>query len=233
MFPIPEDHQPIPDTYKGKPLEKRYRYFNELGELVGYVGYYEKVDKKRKVLFFDYEDDEWYPRQNPKLKKLPLFRLNKLLSNEKREKVAIVENERSAMALSKLKVCAVSSVQGFYFIDDTDWTPLNGIEYVYLVKSNDENFNQFAEYLYLKFRCMTQPPKLRIVTLPNLEGHDDLLRWLQKEYPDFWKDDSPITKFKESESVLNTNSGMANILPNIIQELFCEAPIFELEPFLY
>lgn len=66
MFPIPEDHQPIPDTYKGKPLEKRYRYFNELGELVGYVGYYERVD-------------------------------------EKREKVAIVENERSAMALSKLK----------------------------------------------------------------------------------------------------------------------------------
>lgn len=233
MFPIPKDHEPIPDTYNYKPLEKQYHYYNELGELVGYVGYYEKLDKKRRVMFFDYDKDTWHPRQNPKLKKLPLFRLNKLLSKPKDKKVAIVENERSAMALSKLKICAVSSVQGFYFIDDTDWTPLNGIEYVYLVKSNDENFDQFAEYLYLKFRCMTQPPKLRIVILPNLEGHDDLLRWLQKEHSYYWKGDSPIEQFKGSESLLNTNSGMANILPNIIQELFCEAHIVELEPFLY
>lgn len=231
MSAIPENHVPIPETYKDLPLVRKYRYYNDIGEFIGYVAYYGKSSKSGKsgrVLFFEYELGEWKPSIDISIDKLPLFRLNKMKLRQKSMQVVIVENERSAMALSKLGVCAVSSAEGTDFVNKTDWSPLNEIGFVYLITSNDDIGIRFAEDIYMQLIHLPTPPQIKIVNLPNLVKNDDPLDWLQKSYPALWKGNEPVEKFNNSASFLK-DGAMVNLLPNILYDLLDEAAVFSLE----
>ena len=219
----------IPEIYKYKPLVKKYRYYNDMGKLIGCVAYYGEGSapgKSGRVLYFKYQYGEWKPHIDKSIQELPLFRLKKLQSRPKNMPVVIVENERSAMALSKLQVCAVSPAEGMAFVDKTDWLPLNEIGTVYLIAPNDDIGIRFAEDVYMQLKGLSKPPQLKIVNLPNLAENDDPLDWLQKSYPALWEEDEPVQEFDDRGSFLREQH-MIHLLPNILREHLCEANVFE------
>ena len=230
---IPDNHEDIPNEYNNKPLLKKYSYYNKDNGIVGCVGCYGSLEKNRRVLFFEYEwyisdkkhSGMWHTKKDIRLKKFPLYRLNKLLTRQDSIPVVIVENERSANAFSKLGICCVSPVYGFDFVEDTDWTPLDGLKVVYLIASNDEKGMVFIQDVYTRLIRLQNPPKLKIVTLPDQDDYDDPLDWLQKSFPTLWQGNKPVSDFLKRDLFLK-DSNPDKLLPNVINDLLNDAEVF-------
>ncbi len=142
--------------------------------------------------------------------------------------VVIVENERSAFALSELGVCAVSLAQGIDFVDKTDWTPLNELGYVYLMTSNDDIGMRFIEDVHLQLRRLSSPPLLKMVTLTNFDENDDPLDWFRKEYKTWCEDNTPANEDDDSIVVYGKKT-KKEYFQKICDGLISQAEVFEFE----
>lgn len=217
----------LPQIYKDKNLEKSYRYFDNNEELIGYSAYYNKNKKNDKVLYFEQEYDLWKPEIDWQLNKLPFYRLIKLQSRPESMPVVIVENERSALALSKLGVCAVSLVQGMNFVCRTDWSPLNGLECVFLMTSNNDIGMGFTEEVYLQLKLLASPPLLKVVTLTNFDENDDPLDCLKKEYKTRYEDNTLVDE--DDSIVVYVKDAKRSFFQLILDDLISQAEVFSIE----
>lgn len=196
---------------EGYELEHYYTYRDENGVVVGIVAYYEGGRKK---LLFDHDDWDWLPRINASLEKLPLFGLRNLPKKKNNEPVLIVENERSVRALWKLGICAVTSANfydgynGYLFVHQDDWSPLDGLNQVILIFNNDEVDNKYIDSVLTQLLILSSPPKIKIAHLENMPKKGDIVDWLETNYGVTWNDGN----FTCSKMVRNPEQLLHNII---------------------
>lgn len=104
----------------------------------------------------------------------PLYHLPEVAS----ELVIVQEGEGKTDAARGLGFVAVTSCGGAKAPDKTDWTPLAGLE-VWILPDCDQPGREYAKAVASKLARLTPPAKVKIVVLPGLPEHGDLVDWIE------------------------------------------------------
>ena len=113
-----------------KAPNARWCYRLATGEVVGWVGRYEKSDGGKEVIPVCWSrntsngEEKWSFLSFPKPR--PLYGLVQLAESKPDTRVYIVEGEKCADALRTLGACVVTWAGGGKAVQYTDWTPLKG-----------------------------------------------------------------------------------------------------------
>ncbi|MDT4331188.1 DUF3987 domain-containing protein [Methylomonas sp. MS20] len=168
----------LPKNYRNKPLVFGWTYRDTNGQALGAVGRYQAEGAKKDVVpFFKRRGADWMPGIDADPR--PLFGLDRLAAHDKTKAVFIVEGEPCAAALQSIGLCAVTSLGGSQAARKADWTPLNGFGAVYILPDIDEPGEKYAAEVAECLAALPQPPKVKIVCLPNLEKGGDVVDWLE------------------------------------------------------
>jgi|SRR5579883_375202 len=104
----------------------------------------------------------------------PLYRLPELA---KANRVLVVEGEKCADAARSLGFTATTSAGGSQAASKTDWSPLAGKE-VWILPDNDVPGRKYADEVTARLAKLTPTPKVKIVKLPDLPDHGDIVDWI-------------------------------------------------------
>lgn len=202
----------IPQLFEGRPLVHSWQYLDTQGNHLGIVGRYEIPGEKKKIVpFFNHNGSEW--EAGIEITPRPLFGLDKLCSQEKDRIVVVVEGEKAAAALHSIGVCAITSIGGSKAAKSSDWTVFNGYKTVYILPDCDKSGEEYAQDVYTLLSNLQLPPEIKVVRLPNLKEHGDVVDWLQTLAPDWdgLKQAFPTSKRKLARSALATQLKEANL----------------------
>lgn len=168
----------IPATYHGKPLIAQWVYCDFNGAPIGIVGRYQNgVAKKDIVPFFKRDGSHWLPgiELNPR----PLYGLEKSRDHPKNKIVFVTEGEKCASVLQDIGCVAVASLGGSKSASKTDWSQLNGYQFIYLLPDFDKPGETYIEDVYKILSTLPEPPEIKILRLPDLPASGDVADWLQ------------------------------------------------------
>lgn len=123
--------------------------------------------------------DGWRIGDPPGL--LPLYRLPELLASS--GAVFIVEGERCADCAVALGLLATTSAHGSSAARKSDWTPLAGREVV-ILPDGDTPGERYAADVVAILTALDPPATVRIVELPELPLHGDIIDHVQRRRMD-------------------------------------------------
>ena len=122
---------------------------------------------------------------------LPLYRLPEVLAARR---VYVVEGEKAADRLRDLGVVATTSSHGAGSAAKADWSPLAGVEAVFLPDHDRPGEGYLASALGL-LAAVDPPPRVKVVRLGALWSTDaaipegaDAVDWLDDGVPEGWTD---------------------------------------------
>jgi len=104
---------------------------------------------------------------------LPLYRADKLPVDGL---VFITEGEKCADAVVALGLAAVTSAHGAEASGKSEWTPLAGRD-VAILPDNNKPGEGYAEAVVAILHKLNPPARVRIVRLPDLPEHGDVVDW--------------------------------------------------------
>ncbi len=104
----------------------------------------------------------------------PLYRLPELA---KAKRVYVAEGEKAADAANSIGLTGTTSPNGSSSASKADWSPLAGKEVV-ILPDNDPPGQDYADDVVDQLGCLTPPPVVRIVELPDLPEGGDIADWL-------------------------------------------------------
>jgi len=104
----------------------------------------------------------------------PLYRLPEVRNAPR---VIVTEGEKCADAARSLGFVATTSAGGSQAAKKTDWRPLAGRE-VWILPDHDEPGRKYAETVAGILVKLTPAPVVRIVSLPGLPEHGDIVDWI-------------------------------------------------------
>lgn len=105
---------------------------------------------------------------------LPLYRKPEI---EGASVVFVVEGEKAADAAAALGLAATTSAHGAKSAKRADWSPLAGRDVV-LLPDNDEPGRGYAREVAEIVRALDPPAKVRLVELPDLPVHGDMVEFI-------------------------------------------------------
>ncbi len=105
---------------------------------------------------------------------LPLYRLPELADDGP---VFVAEGEKAAEAIRSLGFVATTSAHGAKSPQKTDWSPLAGRD-VIILPDNDDAGGAYAEEVSLLLGRLSPPSQVRIVELPDLPEHGDVVEFV-------------------------------------------------------
>jgi hypothetical protein len=108
--------------------------------------------------------------------RLPLFNLPTLLARPN-ESVFVTEGEKAACELSTIGVLVTTSAHGAKSAAKTDWAPLADRSVV-ILPDNDDEGQSYALSVREILRKPNPPSRVKIVSLPGLPLHGDVVEWL-------------------------------------------------------
>jgi hypothetical protein len=108
---------------------------------------------------------------------LPLYRLGELNGAPR---VCVVEGERCADEAARLGLTATTSAHGAEAPHKTDWRPLAGLDVVILPDCDKPGEDYAANVANILTR-LDPPARVRIVRLPGLPEHGDIVDWLSAD----------------------------------------------------
>ncbi len=93
------------------------------------------------------------------------------------DRVLVVEGEKAADAARSIGFTATTSSGGSQAAGKTDWQPLAGKD-VWILPDNDRPGRKYAEIVAGILAKLTPAPVVRIVELPDLPVHGDIVDWM-------------------------------------------------------
>lgn len=105
---------------------------------------------------------------------LPLYRLPEVLAAKR---IYVCEGEKAADAARSIGLTATTSAHGAKSPKKTDWSPLAGKEVV-ILPDHDQPGEDYAEAVAEILSELKPPARVRIVRLPGLSEHGDLVDFL-------------------------------------------------------
>ncbi|MBY0483845.1 DUF3987 domain-containing protein [Nitrosomonas sp.] len=189
--------QGIPEKFKGKLRRFVWEYRNPQSETLGYVARFDDDGKKKEIVpyFKRSNGRDW--QHGSAIEPRPLFGLDVLNQAELKRAVFIVEGEKAATALQSLGLVAITSQGGSKAALKTDWKPLNGREFVYMLPDNDEAGESYIKVVAAILMNLDKPPTITIVRLPNLPPAGDVVDWITSKIVEVlldWDGYEPIPK---------------------------------------
>lgn len=174
----------LPQSISGKPLLHSWCYKDLSGAPIGAVGRYQIGDGVKEIIpFFKHNGSKWAP--GFELLPRPLFGLDKLAKHPKNKIVFITEGEKAAAALHGIDVCAVTSSGGARAASKTDWLPLCGYSFIYLMPDCDKPGEDYIRDIYKTLSTFEQKPQVKVVRLCGLNEGDDVVDWLRNIAPEW------------------------------------------------
>ncbi len=180
----------IPLSFNGNPLIYSWPYYSMDCKTLGVVGRYQNEDGKKTIVpFFKRNGSIWATgiELNPR----PLFGLHILTDHRLDEDTFILEGEKSAAALQNIGLVAFTSLGGSKAAKKTDWTPLNGRKYVYLIPDADQAGEEYIKDVYFELMYLPNPPVIKVIRLKGLSDKGDIIEWVQS-FIEEWDGYSPI-----------------------------------------
>ncbi len=166
-------HEAAIKSYRlGKPSAV-WEYHDHTAQTVGYVARWDRPDGKKEIRPVTRHDNQWSLESMPEPR--PLYRLTDLADADT---VFVCEGEKAADAIRSLGLVATTSSGGSGAPSKTDWSPLAG-KLVVLLPDNDEPGRKFAAWVIHHLATLSQPPTVKIVTLPTLPHAGDAVDWIE------------------------------------------------------
>lgn len=154
------------------PKSSSWDYHAASGKRVGVVVRWDVGDGKKDVRPVSLYEDGWHIGGMPTPR--PLYNLPALASAVP---VYVVEGEKAADAANSLGLVATTSPHGAKSADKADWTPMAGKE-VIIFPDNDPPGEKYAQDVAYILRALTPAPTVKIVTLPDLPEHGDIVDFI-------------------------------------------------------
>jgi len=118
---------------------------------------------------------QWFLKGMPEPR--PLYGLPDLAGAER---VYITEGEKAAEAVRAIGLTSTTSAHGANSPGKTDWSTLRGKECV-ILPDNDEAGKKYAEAVTEILLNLTPPAMVKVVELPGLSEHGDIVDWREAE----------------------------------------------------
>jgi hypothetical protein len=175
----------FPPIYNNKTFVHAWKYCDFSGATLGYVSRYQDGEHKKDIVpfFIPCGDDNFSAGIHSANRSL--FGLQLLANRPKTESIFINEGEKAASAMQSLGLVAITSVGGSNAAKQSDWTPLNGFETVYLIPDNDEAGEHYLKDVAQCLSQLEQPPVLKILRskkFAELKGAD-FVDWIKPLFP--------------------------------------------------
>jgi hypothetical protein len=148
-----------------------WTYHNAQGEPVGVVVRWDKPSGKH-IRPVARHADGWRIGAMPEPR--PLYGLPDLVAANR---VIVTEGEKAADAARALGFVATTSAGGSQAAGKTDWRPLAGRE-VWILPDNDMPGRRYSETVAAILANLTPAPVVRIIELPDLPEHGDIVDWV-------------------------------------------------------
>jgi hypothetical protein len=148
-----------------------WAYHDAQGRPVGVVVRWDTPDGKT-IRPISRHNDGWHIAAMAEPR--PLYRLPELLAADR---VLVCEGEKCADAARSLGFVATTSAGGSQAASKTDWKPLAGKE-VWILPDHDAPGRKYAETVAGILAKLTPAPTVRIVELPGLPEHGDIVDWI-------------------------------------------------------
>jgi putative DNA primase/helicase len=153
------------------PRSALWTYHDAQGETVGLVVRWDKPNGKE-IRPVARHEDGWHIAAMAEPR--PLYHLPEVRNAPC---VIVTEGEKCADAARSLGFTATTSAGGSQAANKTDWRPLAGKE-VWILPDNDEPGRKYAETVAEILAKLTPAPVVRIVSLPGLPEHGDIVDWI-------------------------------------------------------
>ena len=140
--------------------------------LVGVVVRWDRPDGSKTFRQVSWHGDHWRIEAMPSPR--PLYRLPDLLAAQR---IIVCEGEKAADKACSLGFVATTSAGGAQAARQTDWRPLAGKD-VWIFPDNDAPGWKFAETVAGLLARLTPTPTIRVVELPGLPDHGDIVDWI-------------------------------------------------------
>ena len=149
-----------------------WTYHNARGEPVGVVVRWDRPDGKA-IRPVSRNGEGWRIAAMPEPR--PLYGLPSLA---KASRVVVVEGEKAADAARSIGFTATTSAGGSGAAIKADWRPLEGKE-VWILPDNDAPGRKYADTVAGILAKLTPASIVRLVELPDLPEHGDLVQWIE------------------------------------------------------
>jgi hypothetical protein len=159
---------------------------------------------------------------------LPLYRLPELADDGP---VFVTEGEKAAEAVRSLGFVATTSAHGAKSPQKTDWSPLAGRD-VIILPDNDDAGGAYAEEVSLLLGQLSPPSQVRIVELPDLPEHGDIVEFVAAQSDGTAAQSSLLELIQQSQPEVVTEPPAAppmfepfpvNVLPDAISSFVTTA----------
>lgn len=107
----------------------------------------------------------------------PLYRLPEIRDADPATTASVTEGEKAAEAARSIGLLATTSAGGSQAAKFTDWSPLAGRSVVVL-PDNDEAGEKYRNDVIELLHKLNPPATVRVVELPGLSDHGDIVDWL-------------------------------------------------------
>ena len=175
---------------KDQTLIHTWKYHDREGKVIGCVNRFEDINGTKQIIPCFIPNQGGF-KSGINLSPRPLFGLDKLKDHPKDKAVFIVEGEKSAAALHGINLCAVTSLGGAQASGKSDWSVLSGYKMVIVLPDNDKPGENYAACVCKAIGLLDSPPEIKMVRLPNLPPHGDIVNWLQDQQSD-WDGYKPL-----------------------------------------
>jgi hypothetical protein len=157
------------------PHAALWTYRNAAGEPVGLVVRWDRQDGKD-IRPIARMATGWVIGAMPARR--PLYRLPEISSNTA-ARLWIVEGEKAAEAGAAIGLLTTTTAGGARAARFTDWSPLAGRDVV-ILPDNDDAGSSYADDVIVELGKLRPPPIVRIVELPNVGPHGDLVDFAEQ-----------------------------------------------------
>lgn len=160
----------------------KYVYKEKAGNVIGHVTRLESDSEcvgsksKQTIPHFHADGQAGIPEGMPAACRL--FGMETVQDNT--QPVYIVEGEKCAAALHGLGFQAVTCVGGCAQVQLADFSPLEGVEKVFLLPDNDVAGEKFMRVVHYRLRRLPSPPEITVIRLPMLPDKGDICDYLAK-----------------------------------------------------
>lgn len=154
------------------PRSASWTYHDAAGQPVGQVVRWDKPSGKE-IRPIARRADGWHIAAMAEPR--PLYRLPEVRNAPR---VIVTEGEKCADAAGSLGFMATTSAGGSQAANKTDWRPLAGKE-VWILPDHDEPGRKYAATVARTLVKLTPTPVVRVVMLPALPDHGDIVDWIE------------------------------------------------------
>ncbi len=172
----------ISEIFKAKKYVAHWTYKNDQEEAVGHVVRYESENGQKEIIpYFKFEGSQWKPGYDKSSNRI-LYNLHKIYKSDIEKEIWIVEGEKCADALTKLRCLATTSPGGAMAMNKTDWSPLERRRII-IWPDNDQAGKAYAANVF--HHLMNEGGSgidIRMVDIDTLglNEKEDVYDWVQK-----------------------------------------------------